>query len=239
MPRQCIPAATRRIGTLAGVVLAMRPAVFAAAQQSVALSVDDPRPVSAAVVLIEQHCHCIITYEDPKWQRDQVIDISGSVRHRADVRTQIPRGGRFTFSVNDGLNSPQQVRTVLGTVLAESESSNAPGNFQVRTGAAAFHVVPQSGSILDAPVKTAQGSQPLGDVVSAIVRLAGQVTGQTIELATGPINLLQMPIVVEAHQESANDALERAFGSSGRKVSWQLFYDVGTQRYYLNMHIVQ
>src|SRR3712207_8819257 len=36
------------------------------------VTVDDPRPLYAAVKLLEERCRCPITYEDPRWGAEDV-----------------------------------------------------------------------------------------------------------------------------------------------------------------------
>ena len=95
------------------------PLSICAVQTPETVSVDDPRPLSAAVRAIEQRCRCAITYEDPKWEAADVVDISGSLWHKPDIRPRIPKGGPFTFDVPRELSSftPAQTGAAIAQVL--------------------------------------------------------------------------------------------------------------------------
>jgi hypothetical protein len=205
------------------------------------LSVNDPRPLSAAVQLIGRACHCVITYEDPKWQRDEVIDISGSIWHRPDFRPRIPNGGLFTFTVDGDLSSQTsaQMRATLEQMIRTYETSRSgPGEFQVIADEATLHVVPKTGSVLDVPITLTVETRPLWDVVATTLNLTAKASGQTVGLGSAPTNFFQRLVRVEAHHEPARIVLDRALLASGRKLSWRLFYDAGMAQYYLSIHFV-
>lgn len=226
----------------AAVALVTAPAIVLAIQDPEVLSVDDPRPLSAAIRLVEERCHCAITYEDPIWQPDDVIDISGSIAHRADVIPRIPTGGRFTFSVDADLSSLTrvQLRRTAGQVLRTFESSKSgPGQFQLMSGGLALHVVPKSGSVLDVPVTIAPGTPRILDVITTTLKQVSEASGRKIGIGTGPFRLLNGRIELEAHQEPAYALLDRALLASGRTLSWRLFYSVTTGQYYFNVHVVR
>lgn len=210
------------------------PILIFAVQSPETVSVNDPRPVNAAAKAVEQRCHCAITYEDPTWRADDVVDISG--------RPRIPKGGPFTFHVPSGLSSttPAQTRIAMEDVLrAFEQSGTGRGSFRVTNDATTVHVVPRGGSILDTPVTIPHATRSLGDVVIAVIEQVGQLTQQRIGLAGFPINFFrQRQVETGARQESARDVLVRAMGASGRPLSWRLFYSVPMGQYYLNIHFV-
>ena len=145
------------------------------------LSVDDPRPLNAAVKLIEQRCHCSITYEDPKCRPEDVIDISGSVWHRPDIHPRIPKGGRFTFSIPPDLSgaTAEQMRGLVEQVLVAFDRARSfPGAFLVTTDNTGLHVLPQSGSVVDEHVTVAPVPQRIIDIVTAIIGQVTRLTGQ-------------------------------------------------------------
>lgn len=119
-----------------------------------------------------------------------------------------------------------------------ARSGSGPGAFQLTSDDTGMHVIPRSGSVLDVPVTMTRESRRIIDVVTATTSQVAQVTGQTIGVATFPINLLKRPITLEAQQEAAHLVLDRALQASGRKLSWRLFYDVGMGQYYLGIHFV-
>jgi hypothetical protein len=233
--------AGRQLGWCLAAIVMAPVALLPATLRTPEVSVNDPRPLNAAVKLIEHSCHCAITYEDPKWRPEELVDISGSIWHRPDVTPRIPNGGRFTFNLDTDVSShtPAQMRALLAEVLRSYEATKSgPGTFQITADGGVLHVVPKSGSVLDAPLTFARESRQIVEVVSMALRLAGEAKGQKIGLATWPINLLQQPIEIEARHEPAIIILNRALASSGRKLSWRLFYDAGMAQYYLSIHFV-
>jgi hypothetical protein len=202
------------------------------------VSVDDPRPLRAAVDEIEQRCRCVITYEDPTWEEAQVVDISGIIEHRPEVRPHVPRGGPLTFAV-EGIasSSPHQLGGVIRAALAAAEQ-NGYGAFQL-VGEDVYHVVPGNGSVLAAPVTFAARTAPVGDLVQLVLSAVVAATGRQVVIATGPINLMRRPVAAEANQEAAGTVLSRVLRASGRDVSWRLLYDFGMKKYFLNLHVVE
>src|SRR5262245_662135 len=86
---------TWRPGLISAASLLALVPMIPAGQRVETLSVNDPRPLSAAVTLLERRCHCPITYEDPQWRSDDVVD-SGP-----HWPARIPKGGPFTFEAPD------------------------------------------------------------------------------------------------------------------------------------------
>jgi hypothetical protein len=232
----------RQASRWAVVALVTAPAMVLAIQQPDVLSVNDPRPLSAAIKLVEERCHCAISYEDPIWQPHEVIDISGSISHRADIKPRIPIGGRFAFSMDTDLSSLTggQLRRTVEQLLRTFEGSNSgPGQFQLMSRGLMLHVVPKSGSVLDVPVTIGLGTRRIVDVITTTLNQVSVASGHKSEIATGPIGLLNGRIQFEAQKEPAYAVLDRALLASGRRLSWQLFYDVTFGQYYLNVHVVR
>ena len=212
-----------------------------AAQNSEELLVNDPRPLAEAIQQFEQRCHCVVTYEDIKWQQDQVEDISASVRRAPNApRAQVPKGGSFLFILSRQLASatPAQIGSSLRELLAAYETSNHFGNFRLVEGNRAFHVLPSPRAVLDSRVTVAQGDQSLAQAIKAILESVTKSTGEAVVLATGPLNLLKIIVPIQAQNERAGDVLIRVLFATGRELSWQLLYDFGMKRYYLNIHPV-
>ena len=213
-----------------------------ALQSADAVTVNDPRPLSKAIEIIETRCHCVVSYEDPQWQLDQVLDVSGLVQRTADApRTRVPNGRPFTFTLDRSasLSTPDELHATLRRLLSTFERSGGLGSFQVIKGAEAFHVTPKTGSVLDAMINVPKGTRSIAEMISMILKTAGQRTGTVIELATGPLGLLKKPVDMESQNQLARDVLVRALNSTGERLSWQLFYDFGMKKYYLNLHSVK
>ena len=209
--------------------------IIPAGQAPERLSVNDPRPLSAAVDLVERRCHCAITYEDPLWKSDDVA-LSGP-----QWPAMIPKGGPFTFDAPDlGATTPAHMAAAMAQVVrAVEQSGSGRGGFRVTNDTTAVHVVPRFGSILDTPVTIAHATRRLDDVVAVALAEMERATGEKIELATFPINFFfQHRVQIEAQQEPARDVLVRALAASGRALSWRLFFSATMRQYYLNIHVV-
>lgn len=219
----------------AGLISVASSLVIAAGQGPETLSVDDPRPLSAAVKLLEQRCHCVITYEDPLWTSDDVA-LSGP-----HWPAMIPKGGRFSFDAPDpSVSTPAQMAAAMAQVVnAFEKSGSGRGAFRVTNDAIAVHVVPRAGSILDAPVTIPHATRPLFQVVTLTLTEVERATGTKVEIATLPINFSrQRWVEIEAKGEPARDVLVRALAGTGRTLSWRLFFDAMMRRYYLGIHFV-
>ena len=199
------------------------------------LSVNDPRPLSAAVELVERRCHCAITYEDPLWTSDDVA-LSGP-----HWPAMIPKGGLFTFDAPDlAATTPAQMAAAMAQVVrAFEQSGSGRGAFRVTNDTTAVHVVPRQGSILDTPIRVMHATRRLDDAVNVALAEVERATGQNVGLATFPINFFfQHQVEIEATQEPAREVLVRALAASGRALSWRLFFDARMRQYYLNIHFV-
>lgn len=220
-----------RAGSICVVSLLMIPA----GQAPERLSVNDPRPLSAAVDLVERRCHCAITYEDPLWTSDDVA-LSGP-----HWPAMIPKGGLFTFDAPDvAATTPAQMAAAMAQVVrAFEQSGSGRGAFRVTNDITAVHVVPRPGSILDTPVTIAHATRRLDDVVTVTLAEVERATGQKIALARFPNNFFfQHRVEIDAQQEPARDVLVRALAASGRALSWRVFFDATMRQYYLGLHFV-
>lgn len=206
-------------------------------QQSVGetLSVNDPRPLSAALDILEERCRCVITYEDPKWTSDQVVD--APVRHKPEIHTQVPRGGSLSFAIDPTISdSPQNARRFIERAISTAEGTGYSTYRLIDD--AVFHVVPAAGSVLAARVSVPPATTPMRDFVTSVLETVTRETGEEVLLAMAPMNLMKTPITASATDEPANAVLSRVLSNEKHRLSWRLFYDVGTKKYYFSIHIV-
>src|SRR5690349_17676234 len=84
---------------------------FVATQQPTrTISVNDPRPLSEAILELEKAIKQPITYEDPSYAYSaDLADRSDSFRHAPGVKVVLPKGGPLSFS------------------FTQSEASDRPG----------------------------------------------------------------------------------------------------------------
>src|SRR5437762_8128026 len=102
-----------------------------------------PRPLSAAVRMFQERCHCVVTYEDPKWPADQIEQLPGPF-----AATLIPAGRAFMFLVPHDIASQPcaDITGALQQMLDACERTNDGGPFRSVAGSNAWHIVPRSGS---------------------------------------------------------------------------------------------
>jgi hypothetical protein len=206
------------------------------------VSVTGPRPLSDVIVGFETHCQCVITYEDPKWEADQVVD--APVRHPPNVHPHIPRGGPLAFGV-DGMipNSPESTRRYLELAVNLADEKGY-GAFEVATsGERVFHVRPRAGSVLTAPITFASQTKEMGQFVTAILSDVHAANGEQADVVMGvvmgPPDLMKIRVTAEADDEPADLVLTRVLLAAGPRLSWELVYDFDSQAYALNVHVVE
>ncbi|HEY7289235.1 MAG TPA: hypothetical protein VH583_05305 [Vicinamibacterales bacterium] len=203
------------------------------------IEINDARPVNAATLQLENRCHCVITYEDPVWRSDQVMDISGSVAHRSEVHPYGPRGGHFSFSVAEDLSQPSQASKAVKAMLeAFDRSFSAGGAFRVVEQAGTLHVIPSDGSVLDVSVTLGGPSATLNDVIHDVLKQVHAATDRKVLLGTFPSRAMSLRIPIGQKSTSAGEALASALASTGLKLSWELRFSYTMTAYYLSIHLV-
>ncbi|HLA10739.1 MAG TPA: hypothetical protein VJ023_09105 [Pyrinomonadaceae bacterium] len=233
-------------------------------QQSnkVILSVEDPRPVAKAIVMLEGSYGWTITYEDPRYgYAAEITDVTEKVRrdlHKyqkgAAPRVFIPKGGELVFEyyVVTPTNLPPDPGLVVQQLLDAQAASANSARFRMERSDKLIHVIPIA-------IKNSTGKLvPQESVLDAVITLpAKERTGlQTLEaLCTAISKRTHMPVIVGAipltmflqhkdqegadsqrARETLSQLLERT--GKGMKLSWQLFYDPGMKIYALNIHVV-
>jgi hypothetical protein len=218
------------------------------------ITVNDPRPLAAAILALEKRHGWIVTYEDPPYEyATEVRDVTGAVRRDFDLSKTvlIPGGGLFVFTDPAGI-APGDVdaRAALGTMLDAYHTSGNPGTFRVIRQQSVFHVVPTSSldahgvatrrtSPLDARIQVRAGDASAFETLQAVLRLAGDASGTQLVVGTVPTNLLRQTVVPQpAANVTARDALLRTFAATRQRLSWQLFCQPRTVTCALNVHVV-
>jgi hypothetical protein len=228
----------------------------AQANQTLTISVDDPRPLARVIQTLEERLGWVITYEDPPYlYAGEIEDVTVATRRSTappKVRTLVPRGGPFTFwySVPAGAAAPDEP-TLLEQLLEDHRLSGHPGTFRVIRTASVAHVVPSETrnalgrfepavSLLDTNISIPAGERNAFRMLEAITDAVGRQSAASVSVGTVPINLLMQAHVQHgANNESGRAVLMRTLDATGRKLSWRLFCDPGSVRACaLNVHIV-
>jgi hypothetical protein len=225
------------------------------ANQTDEISVIDPRPLASAVWALEKRFGWTITYEDPPYEfAADIQEVTSSVRKDYDPskpKVFIPRGGRFTFPVNDNADTSPPSE-VLVALLNSYHASGYPGEFRIISGGKTFHVVPTMSnnargipearrSHLDALVTITERERTVFDMVQTILNTVTASGGHRGGIGTVPLNLLaQTKLRGAANNEMARDVLVRTLAATQRNLSWQLFCDPGVEpSCALNVHAVE
>jgi hypothetical protein len=226
--------------------------------QAETITVDDPRALAKALDIVEGRYGWIVTYEDPRYVRDaDVVDVTKQARRSPDPSKGpilIPRGGSLTlnFARPPADSSTDQVANLLSSLVMQFEGFGLPGKFTIATTEGIFHVTPTSisgtdgrpvaqRSILDAVVSLpAQKERTAYSALQVVLGLVGQATGQQVWPGTVPINLLaQSKMEAALEKVTARQMMIRILESTGRGLSWRLFYDPGLKLYVFNVHPVR
>jgi hypothetical protein len=225
----------------------------------VSLSVQEPRPVAKAIVVLEARYGWIVTYEDPRYAySDDIADVTEKVRndlHKSQAgdarRVLIPKGGELSFNYyvapQTGL-PPDPVVVVQQLLTASSQY----GSFRLEKDHGIIHVIPTaikgiSGklaptkSVLDASITLAATERTGMQTLEALCAAISNTTKVQVVVGTVPLNLFMHH---KDHQgvagQRARQVLVQLFErmSNGKNLSWQLLYGPGTKMYALNIHVV-
>ena len=222
--------------------------------QSDVVSVDESRPLAAAIRILEARYGWIITYEDPKYQfSGDLVVVTSLVRRSTGapaLRNIIPRGGPFSFSMQRP--SATAAGSVVSDMVAAYNSTGFPGAFAVINTSGVLHVVPISvngktgspigqKSILDTAITLpAQRNRSVADAVNQALNAVQKKTAEPIEPGMFPVNRLRGTLMEEgATNEIVRQFLVRALNAAGGGASWQLFYAADLQKYVVNVHLVR
>ncbi len=225
--------------------------------QSLTLSVNDGRPVAAAMEILEGRHGTVITYEDPPYVHEtEIVDHTIPAYKQANPfgrRALSPKGGslEITYQMSPGPVRSDEMRHVIQRILDAHAERNNPGRFRLQQEGEMFHVIPAQyrdssgrlvnvGSILDTPISFPEQERSVIDTLELIKNAVSKATGIKIIFGTVPLNLLHRSSSRQgATNEKARDALAKALKATNTKLSWWIFYAPGWKMYTLNVHWVR
>jgi hypothetical protein len=231
-------------------------------QEKVNLFVEEPRPVAAAVKVLEANCGCVITYEDPRYFHDgEVADVTQSVRKDLDKyrpgeapRVIVPKGGALAvdYDAFPGTKAPINTLATIQQLLNNHANAGGSGRFRVEQQGEIFHVIPNafknySGemtpqqSLLDTVISLSPEERSGTQTLKALCSAISQQSQALVLVGTIPVNrFLHYRDNRELKSEKARDALVDLLRSVDPKgnLSWQLLGGPGPDPYYLNIHRV-
>ena len=229
----------------------------AQAQTAVHISLNQPRPLEAALNQLEKEIAIPINYEDPRFQcASDIEDVTAQVQNAAqkaahpNVRIIVPKGGSLAF---DSLLPavPQASDAVAaGTLLRQQhESSGYPGRFSVKAVRSVITVEPnavrgsdctwsETSPVMEMAISFPVQARDATETLTLILNIVAQRIGVKIGIASLPIlSFVKRNVTLGANEEPANAVLVRLFeqlsnpGPSS-SFSYHLFYDPGL-KYYL------
>jgi hypothetical protein len=211
----------------------------AAAQEDWHFQIDDPRPVATVARNVQGLCKCIVTYEDPLWTREQVVDVT-ALRENGRLDQPVfnpasqPSDFWFLLPPSDRLST--ELSESVRAALEHVRRNGNPGFFSVRQRGNIYHITPASGSVLDAQVSLPATSGREADLVGALIRAVSDAWHTPIVVAN--TGLGTRIVEMSAANEPAESVLTRLLTMGGIRRSWQLLYDFGSQRYMLDIYII-
>lgn len=218
--------------------------------ERIILNVEGPRPLAMAIKEVNRAWGLAITYEDPRYSRDDLIqrsEISEAIDPTARRGSQdklVPRIGRIELELSDPTASEEDVARAL--IDAHELADNA-GSFDVVANGGFTHVVPKqpdqdegdspsAGSILDRQITLSHENISVYRALEAVLREAG--AGYQTHLNTGTLSwpqFLRENTSVHAENEVARDVLVRILRSLPQAYTWLLYYGSDSSLYVLNL----
>lgn len=211
---------------------------FVAQAQSVTITVNDPRPVNAAVEQVEKLSGIPISYEDVRYGNPgDTVDVTNSVRNPAQgpappgFQVLIPRGGQLSVGIavdpaTQRLPDALTTANALNSVLAAAAASPVvPGKFNFDTYNGVFFVAPSQSrsaggsfapttAVLSAPVNLPGQQQTALATLEAILQQVSQKTGLKIGLGTMPFGAFaRSKVSIAASADPASHVLARLFAA--------------------------
>ena len=211
------------------------------------ITIDDARPVKAAVAQLEQKYGWIITYEDPPFVHPDDLD-DLTVGPSGGKRALTPKRRRLVVELPPGTSATQRNRSVVQAVLDANETSNPSQRFQLLESDLGFHVIPgfarnQSGqvshvaAVLDTRVTMQVTDVPALDVLNELCLKLSGPGNPRIDLGTMPGGLLRTRrVTVAITNAAARDVLVEVLRQLGVPLTWRLLYSPSApQAYFLNL----
>ena len=228
---------------------------FVSSQQTTTLiSVNDPRPLSAAILELEKVIKQPITYEDPSYSYSaDVVDRSNSFRHASGAKVLLPKGGALNFPfMPSEVSDRTGTAKVLGRLVTRFNQSYPDGaQFMVLDQDGLFHVIPRSSrsasggvgphaSPLDVPLTLVAKDVTGLEALNAICADIKAMTRTTILMGAIDLNAFAHTTVsISSDTETGRTLLTQVLQVTAPDLSWQLLTGAGPEPvYYFNVHQV-
>ena len=222
------------------------------------IDVSEPRPLAAAVRMVESRHALVITYEDPVYVHGaDLADVTAEVVKDLESfapgeapRVLVPRPGRIraTYPVSERTDMPLDPLASVQALVDAHASAGNPGRFRVIRAGGVLHVAPAEarnrsgawrphGSVLDTRISMQAEQEPLLEVVIGFCDRLSEKSG--VSFQPGMVMLQNRPISITAVAQPARDVLLEILATTGGKYSWLALYDPIMETYFLSVHRVE
>jgi hypothetical protein len=190
------------------------------------LRVEGPRPLLAAIHILEEKFGWQIIYEDPPYTNPGDSIDRTPPTYNGPGRIIEPRIGRLevTYQVTAAAGTQESAAAVLQMLIDDHDRRQNAGRFRLGTLGDLLCVVPAQGSILDTPVTFPGKQRNFEDSIQEIVRSISRATGLRMRLGPMPPRISGQ-FELEAKGEAARNVLLRLLGKvPGHRFSWTVLY---------------
>jgi hypothetical protein len=225
-----------------------------AQQTTKVITVNDPRPLSEAILKLEKASGQPITYEDPVYSYSaDVVDRSDSFRHAPGVKVLLPKGGllNFAFMPSEVSDRPGTAKVLQRLVTTFNKSYPDGAQFTLLDQDGLFHVIPRSSrsasggvgphaSPLDVPLTVVEKDVNGEVALTAILAAINATTGMQIWEGNIMMDFSRAKLSISSDKETGRTLLTQFLQTVDPSLSWQLLTGAGPEPgYFLNIHQVQ
>src|SRR5215813_3676727 len=201
------------------------------------LTVENPRPLAAAIRILEAKYGWQINYEDPPYNDAKDLVDRTHPSYRGSHKAIDPKGGRveIRYFVSPITGKPESSTRLLEMLVDNHATRGNPGRFEVISIAGLNSVIPVEGSILDTHITLVDKRRTFWETLIEILQELSRVTNTRVG---GPAmtGTTYQRFSFSAENEPARDVLIRLFKTRDeRQYWWHLLYGPGWG-YAFNLH---
>lgn len=187
-------------------------------------------PLYFAIEKLSDLCRCPISYEEPEWTRTADIEVLRYPNGSRDVKI-VKRGSLHVTAKGDDTNARDWVGPMVQSLIAQHHASGNSVVFQVAPGPPPV-VLPQRGGnssgvvepqdlVLDTRLTFASETMPAMSWIARLARELGRASGHSVRILYPPrAPGLDLPVTLDAKDETARSVLRRLFADSPADIAW-------------------
>lgn len=226
----------------------LKQALVSQTRKTVHVSANAPRPLEQTLNALQEKYGWQLSYEDPRYIFKLDLAEVSDVALRLGGPTQVPRGGLFNIKFAIPSNGLPDAEKTLHQIVDAYNRSDNPGRFELRSiGEKNFDLVgvfandkqghlARQEVLLDLPITIPVMQRSVSDVVALICQKVSELSHITVNLGVYSRRLDHVTATIGGTEVPARTLLVNALASTGRKVYWRMFFDPGSQSYFLNLH---